>query len=870
MTDTLPPAASAAGAGMVHAYASRRTSRRGPTPGARRWDEMVGFHGRVRRGWRELSALAEELGPEGLARVCSDAERLLAEDGVTYRPLGFAEERVWGLDPLPVLLDESEWAVLEHALAQRAELLERLLADLYGPRDTIRSGALPTEVVHAHPGFLRAWDQIPALGNRQLFLAGTDLARGSDGAWCVIGDRVQAPSGAGYAMANRRVVSRVLPSLHRRSEIHRLGPFFSAMRLGLEQAAPRTAEAPRVVLLTPGTHSETAFEQAFLSSLLGYPLVRGPDLVVADGRVWERALGRLEPVDVILRRVDSWYCDPLDLLPESKLGTPGLIEAARAGTVTVLNALGSGVLENPGLLPFLPGIAQQLLGEPLRLKAVPTWWCGDPVSCSHVLARLDELVVKPIARGVSRTLLYGAELTQAQRDDLRRRIVAEPYAWVGQEYVPASTAPAVVPAGLAPQDLLLRTFAVATSSGYKLMTGGLGQVRTAPDGLTQQEKVTLRQFAPTSKDVWVRNTSGTPAVEPWVREATPSQIHPLTISPRVTEDMFWLGRYAERAEDTARLLRAVIDRWADFQNSPEAAGAEALRVLLEGLTTVTSTSPGFDSTAGTLAAPHGELGSLLLDEAREGTLAYAVRRLVDVAGDVREQLAADTWLVFGGLERQLQRLAGSGRTPGTWVGPGIDTSTALGRVLEGLLALAGLISESLVRDTGWRFLDLGRRIERAQHVIALLSAMLGTERDPQTESLVVESVLIAGESIITYRRRYAARAGVSTLLDLLLTDRENPRAVAYQLDRIGRTVERLPGDGERVAAVRSDAIELRARLRAADTATLARAGDGGVRVELRRLLADLQAGLTALAADVDANFFTHPAPQRPLAAGGAW
>ena len=862
MTDTLPPPAAPAGAGMVHAYAAG-TAHRGT---ARRWDEMVGYHGRVRRGWRELSALAETLGAEGLGRVCADSGRLLAEDGVTYRPLGGAEERTWGLDPLPVLVDESEWAVLEHALAQRAELLERLLADLYGPRESIRSGLLPTEIVHAHPGFLRGWDQIPALGNRQLFLCGADLARGSDGAWCVIADRVQAPSGAGYAMANRRVVSRVLPTLHRQSEIHRLGPFFHAMRLGLEQAAPRTAEAPRVVLLTPGTQSETAFEQSFLSSLLGYPLVRGSDLVVADGRVWQRALGRLEQVDVILRRVDSWYCDQLDLLTESQLGVPGLIEAARLGTVTVLNALGSGVLENPGLLPFLPGLAKLLLDEPLRLKAVPTWWCGDPAARGHVLARLDELVVKPIARGVSRTLLHGAELTAAQRDDLRRRIEAEPYAWVGQEYVACSTAPAVVPDGLAPRDLLWRTFAVATSSGYRLMTGGLAQVRTAADGLTE------RKVAPITKDVWVRNTRGAPVVEPWVREATPSQIHPLTVSPRVTEDMFWLGRYAERAEDTARLLRAVIDRWADFQNSPEPAGAEALRVLLAGLTRVTSTFPGFtgEEADRRTGAPQGELGALLLDTWREGTLAYAVRRLSEVAGDVREQLSADTWLVFGGLERQLQRLAAPAQGPAAWVGPGIETSTALGRVLEGLLALSGLASESLVRDTGWRFLDLGRRVERAQHVAALLAAMLGTERDAQTESLVVESVLIAGESIITYRRRYAARAGVGTVFDLLLTDRENPRAVAYQLDRLGRTVERLPGDGGRIATLRSDVIELRARLRAADTAELARADGAGVRVGLRHLLGDLAEGLARLAADVEANFFTHPAPQRPLATGGSW
>jgi uncharacterized circularly permuted ATP-grasp superfamily protein/uncharacterized alpha-E superfamily protein len=887
VTDTRTPAEVGDG-GLVHAYAARRgSSRFGPS----RWDEMVGFHGRVRRGWRELGAMAETLGPAGLAQVAADARRLLAEDGVTYRPLGGTDEQTWGLDPLPVFVDESEWGVLEQALAQRALLLDRLLADLYGPRETIRAGILPTEIVHAHPGFLRAWDQIPALGARQLFLCGTDLARGADGAWCVIADRVQAPSGAGYAMANRRVTSRVLPVLHRQAEIHRLGPFFHAMRLGLEQVAPPTAEAARVVLLTPGTQSETAFEQAFLSSLLGYPLVRGSDLVVSDGRVWQRALGRLEPVDVILRRVDSWFCDPLDLRPDSQLGVPGLIEAARLGTVTVVNALGSGVLENPGLLPFLPAVAKLLLGEPLRLKSVPTWWCGDPDSRRHVLAHLDELVLKPIARGIGRTLLDGAALSAADRDDLRLRIEAEPYAWVGQEALPCSTAPTVVEGGLAPRNLVWRTFAVAAGAGYQVMTGGVAEVRTPEERLTQRHgtalaaamgqghdvatAVTTRQVSPTSKDVWIRNTRGAPVVEPWVREATPSQMHPLTVSPRVTEDMFWLGRYAERAEDTARLLRAVTDRWSDFQSSPEPAGAEALTVLLEALTVVTATWPGFTGVeaGGRVRAPQGELASLLLDEHREGTLAYAVRRLTEVAGDVREQLSTDTWMVLGSVERALHSLGASVYGGAVWSGPGLDTSTALASVVEGMLSLAGLTAESLVRDTGWRFLDLGRRLERAQHVSALLAATLGTERDPETESLVVESVLIAGESIITYRRRYQARAGISTLLDLLLTDRENPRAVAYQLDRLGESLDRIPGDGERLAAVRGSLIEVRARLRAVDTAELARPDASGARVERRRLLADLSTGLLGMATDVEKNFFVHAAPLRPMmpsTAGEPW
>jgi uncharacterized circularly permuted ATP-grasp superfamily protein/uncharacterized alpha-E superfamily protein len=811
---------------MVHAYAARRAAQRSC------WDEMVGFHGRVRGGWRELSAVAEQLGPQGLAAAAAEVERLLDEDGVTYRPLGAEEEQRWGLDPLPVFLDEVEWAVLEPGLTQRAQLLDLLLADLYGPRESIRSGILPTEVVHAHPGFLRAWDGVIG-AKRQLFLAAADLGRARDGTWCVVADRVQAPSGAGYAMANRRVVSRVLPTLHREAEIHRLGPFFHAMRIGLEQVAPPTAEAPRAVLLTPGTHSETAFEQAYLSTLLGYPLVRGSDLMVAEGRVWRRTLGRREPVDVILRRVDSWFCDPLDLRPDSELGVPGLVEAARSGNVAVVNGLGAGVVENPALLPFLPPLCQLLLDEPLRLKSVPTRWCGDPDELTLVRERLAELVIKPLARGIARTHINGWELSEAQRDDLRRRIEAEPHLWVGQEALACSTAPSVVADDLFPQLLTLRTFAVASGVGYQVMTGGLGQVRTPHGGLT------ARETPPTSKDIWIRNTRGAPTVAPWVREATPSQILPMTDSPRVIEDMFWLGRYAERAEDTARVLRAVNDRWADFHHSPEQQGAAALAVLLRTLSAVTGTAP--------------DITDVVFNEDRPGTLAHAVRRLTALSGDVREQLSTDTWLVLGGLERELQNRQDT------------DTPTTLAKVLEGLLALSGLMAESLVRDAGWRFCEIGRRLERAAHVCALLSAGLGGTRSADTDSLVVESVLIAAESIITYRRRYTARAGVGTVLDLLLVDRENPRAIGYQLDRLGESLERIPSDAERMAGVRELLGDLRSRVRAADTLALAIPQADGDRPALRAFLDELGADLATLAADLQDIFFVQRAPQRPLA-----
>ncbi|HEY0813083.1 MAG TPA: circularly permuted type 2 ATP-grasp protein, partial [Pseudonocardia sp.] len=776
--------------------------------------------GAVQAGWTELAALLDNSSP---ARLAAFTRRLLADEGVTYRPPGGEDEQPWALDPLPLPLPGRAWAELEAGVAQRARLLDRLLADVYGPRSTLRSGVLPVEVVLGHAGYVHGWAR-PTPRSRELFLAATDLVRTPEG-WRVLGDRVQAPSGAGYALANRRIVARVLAAVRRDTQIQRLGPFFDAMRRGLGQLAPATDRA-RVVLLTPGPASETAFEQALLASRLGFPLVLGSELTVREGRVWHTTMGGaggLEPVDVILRRVDARWTDPLDLRQDSHLGVPGLLEAARLGTVAVVNGIGSGVAENPGLLPFLPALARSLLDEPLILAGARTWWCGDPASRSHVLAHLPELLVKPIARGEGRSTLDGATLTAAERAELAARIEAEPHAWTGQEPQRVSTAPVIGAGGaLDARPLVLRTFAVAADGDFQVLAGGLAEAGARGDKV--------------AKDVWVSGR-GAPAAAPDV--APPGADTVDGLSPRVAADLFWLGRYAERAESTARLLRAVADRFADFRSSPEPAGGEALGVLLRAATAVTATPTGTP------------LHSLVADRQLPGTLAYAVHRLTAAAQAVREQLSTDMWLVLGRLESVLAEAASTGPDGG-------DVSGTLSQVLEGLLAVSGLAAESHVRDAGWHLSDAGRRLERAQHVAALVAATLDRPGLPAADGLVLESVLIAAESVITYRRR--RRAGLDAVLELLITDPDNPRSISYQADRLRQDVAQVPGpDGGVLSAL--VALERRlAELRPADLATI---GPDGTRVRLRRTLTGLSADLARFADVLEGARFAPGVPPRP-------
>ncbi|MEO8692962.1 MAG: circularly permuted type 2 ATP-grasp protein [Acidimicrobiales bacterium] len=845
-----------------------------PLAGA--YDEMFTADGRLREHWAHAGRVIETLGLRELLDRRSEAYRLLDDDGVTYNIYGDDPAITasaptiapWGLDPVPVLLASDEWVGIELGVIQRAELLNLVLTDLYGPRQLLRRGLLPAELVLSHPGFFRACDQIRLPGSQQLFTTAVDLARDSAGNCAVLADHTQSPSGAGYALENRLVVSRVLPSLYRDSQVHRLAPFFRMLRASLQELAPPGTDDPRIVLLSPGPWSETAFEHAYLASYLGYTLVESTDLTVRDGRVWLRSLGRLERVDVILRRTDAWFCDPLELRGDSRLGVPGLVEAARVGGVSIVNTLGSGVLENPGLMPYLPRLAEHLLGEKLLLPSVPTWWCGDDDGRRHVLAHLDELVIKRISRSAGARSVFPWELTHTERDDLRRQIEAHPGEWVGQETVELASAPTLSKDGLEARRSVLRAFTVARNDSYTAMPGGLTRVAGSNgDAMAPRSSVRIsNQAGAISKDTWVLASEPEKLSGFWLTAGPPvAAIDPeASMSSRAAENLFWLGRYAERAEAMARLLRAVHDRRNDFQGGANPSGTESLRVLLAALTRVSSTYPGFvgDGEIDRLAAPGAELFALVVDETRPGTLAHAVHHLLGAAHAVRDQLSSDTWLAVGTLDREIRDLRMSDPEHPMVV------QLTLGRIMQNLLALSGLAAESMVRDPGWRFMDAGRRIERGLQLTALLRATVTVERSTATDSLLLESVLIAAESIITYRRRYRSHAQLETLLDLLMMDVDNPRSLAYQLDQLANDVRLMPklrrgaalSEPERLVLETSTALQL------ADTAALSRPGDGGVRPDLDDFLARMLELLCRTADAIDADRFVHLLPQSSLLA----
>ncbi len=818
-------------------------------------DEMVDRDGALREQWAHVGRVLDGLGRHELTRRRTEAARLLAGDGVTYHVSAGATGtgQRWELDPVPVLMGSEQWADIERGAIQRAELLNLILTDLYGPRELLRRRLVPPELVFGHPGFLRECDQIRIPGPQQLFGAALDLARDTTGRYWALSDRTQAPSGAGYALENRVVVSRVFPSMHRDAHVHRLAPFFRTLRSALQAAVPPSATDPRIVVLTPGPWSGTAFEHAFLASYLGYPLVEGADLTVREGRVWMRSLGRLEAVDVILRRVDSSYCDPLELRSDSRLGVPGLVEACRLGRVSVVNTLGSGVLENPGLLPLLPRLCEQLLGEPLHLESVPTWWCGEPDGRRYVLGRLDQLVVKSITREPGAETLLGWELSTAQREELRHHIEARPHCWVGQQRMELGTVPALAGDDLVPRRAVLRTFLVAHHDSYVAMPGGLARV-AASAGSASGHDVITNQTGALSKDIWVLASEPEDLTGFWLKPAAPIVLE-RAMSARAAENLFWLGRYAERAESVTRLLRVVGDRRNDFPDGVNPAGSACLRCLLAALMELTGTAPDTDGVNADLDA---ELRALTIDAQRPGTLGFAVRCLRDAAYPVRDQLSADTWLIIGALERELLEPAAADSAvpaPGT-----------LARVLTSLLALSGLAGEAMVRDHGWRFMDAGRRLERGIQVCALLRSTVAVAHDTATDSLLLESVLTTTESIITYRRRYRSQAQLTTLLELLLLDPGNPRSVSYQIERLGEDVAVVAHRDGSSALTEPERVVLEAStaLRLSDLISMIALDRERRRPGIEAFLDHLVRLLERASDALDAAHFTHLLPQQSL------
>ncbi|MFJ2464739.1 circularly permuted type 2 ATP-grasp protein [Pseudomonas sp. NPDC087615] len=737
------------------------------------YHELLDGSGAVRPHWQRLFDQLQRSSPALLLQRQALLARQIQENGVTYNvyadPKG--ADRPWELDLLPNVIAADEWQQLSAGIAQRARLLNAVLADLYGPQRLISEGLLPAELVFGHNNFLWPCQGITLPEQAFMHLYAVDLARTPDGRWWVTADRTQAPSGAGYALENRTIVSRAFPELYRDLKVRHLAGFFRTLQETLARQAPCDDDAPLVVLLTPGRFNESYFEHLYLARQLGYPLVEGGDLTVRDATVYLKTLSGLRRVHAIMRRLDDDFCDPLELRTDSALGVPGLLEAVRQGRVLVANALGSGVLESPGLLGFLPKINQYLFGEELILPSIATWWCGEAPVLAQALEKLPELLIKPAFPSQSFAPVFGRDLSEKQRKSLSERMQARPYAYVAQELAQLSQAPIwqAEDGQLQPRAIGMRMYAVAGSDGYRVLPGGLTRVAADADA-----EVVSMQRGGASKDTWVLGDRA-PSGEQWKTQRNVG-VHDLVrrdpyLPSRVVENLFWFGRYCERCDDSARLLRIMLARYVDGDDPQALLAAVDLGERLA------------------LLPDEGELPerllAALLGEDWSFSLRSNLQRLQWAASQVRGKLSRENWQALVELQREATELD----TDEPDFGELLDF---LNRLVMSLAALSGFALDDMTRDEGWRFLMIGRRIERLQFLSSSLAAFLrGAGAFDQAG---LEWLLELGNSSITYRSRYLAVAQLIPVLDLLLLDEQNPHAVLFQLKLVTRTLKRLNDD----------------------------------------------------------------------------
>lgn len=824
------------------------------------YDEMRGPGGEIRPAWSRLVQSLNVEGASGIVRRSELTGHLLRENGVTYNVYGASKdlERPWELDPIPLMIPINDWQPLAQAIQQRARLLNRILLDIYGPQELLRSGVLPPNALFEHPGYLLPCVGIEPPGGIFVHWYAAQLARDPRGNWIALGDRSQGPSGAGYVVENRIVISRTLPDEFQNLNVVRLASFFIALQNTLASLSRHHRDNPRVVLLSPGPKSSRYFEDVYLARYLGYTLVEGGDLTVRGDGVYLKTLGGLLSVDVIFRRMGDGRCDPLELRPDSPGGVPGLMQVVRDGQVVVANALGSGFLEAPILQAYLPAACRFLLGEELKLASVPTWWCGKPDDLKYVEANLDRLVVRHAFRHHNVKVHVGAKMNYDARAKLLAEIYARPSQYVAQEAVIGSTAPVWNSDQLQPWHVTLRAFAVATDGDYQVMPGGLSRV--APEAETLTESMAAGQR---SKDVWVLADGPVEPVSLLRPRQTALELRRSSndLPSRAADHLFWLGRLIERTEAYVRHARSVVARMTSELQPARISDLQLLVIAID--------EPG-ESPLVSQKIERARLGqtltdtvwSFLHDSHRVGGLLETIAAAQRTASIVRDRISVDGWRIINQMY-----FPPSQGSPGSRTTAELAASLApLNQTLTWLSAFSGLCNDSMTRGPGWRFLDIGRRIERALQTLRVIRGLLV---DAQSDVLPrLEAMLEIADSSMTYRYRYLTTLQLAPVLDLVLADESNPRAVGFQLMALSEHVRSLAHDESDVVRTSEQKLVLSAQasLRLADVESFCTVNGTGDRRQLDKFLSLLVSDLRALSDSITHTYLTHTVDSRQLEA----
>ncbi len=821
------------------------------------YDELLGESGEIRPHWADVIDGLSELGIAGLEGRRIQADGLLHEHGVTFRTFENAgvSSRPWELDVLPLAIAVDEWRQIARGIAQRARLLNLIIQDLYGPRELIVKGLIPPEAVFGHPHYQHAFRHLLPGETQLLQHYSIELARSPDGRWWAMADRSDRTYGLGYALENRVVLARSVPNLIHRCRVERLAPFFLQMQQTLAGLAKRATEYPRIVVLSEGPTSPVYFEDQYLARYLGYTLVEGGDLAVRNDCVALKTLDGLLPVDVILRRTSERSIDPLELGGSSNHGIPGLMNAIRQGNVAVTNAPGTGLFESPVFMPYLARLCRELLGEDLLIPSIATWWCQDDEARAYVLDHLDDLVLKPAFQYSGSEEFIISELNAQERKRLIGEINTRPADFVAQEKIQRSSTPTWKDQKVSSGHVALRGFAVASGDDFEVMPGAL--VRVAGDAGPMVLSIIAGK---SSKDAWVISDQ---PVQPISLLPSSDSVIPITRSTsqlpsRAADNLFWLGRHLDRAETSARLLRTIADRLAGEGGSDV---APELPALLRVLAAEGQIEPGMAvaGIADQLPAIEEMLPKSLFDESESGTLRSTINELTRLAASVRDLISYDTWRAISRIDESFRPDIEIGETPLA------DSLDALDRLIIDLAACCGLVFDGMIRGSAWRFLDMGRRIDRCLSTIDLLRHSIGHEIGQKQMRAILEALLDVVDCQSAYRKRYLAEVRLSTVIDLLVIDETNPRSIGFQLAALSDHIDALPRIADIPKLTKSQRLARSAvhEVRIADLDELCSSDSEGLE-KMDAFLEELSKLITTLSSDVTRRYLVHSGPPRQI------
>lgn len=820
-------------------------------------DEILEKDGTVKPHWQQLFNNIEAMGLTELGNRGSDILAKLKENGVTYNVYDSSggNNRPWKLDPIPFLIEQKEWENISKGLIQRARLLDAIYKDIYGPRKLIKEGILPPHVVYGNEGFSPACFDIKVPSENQLILSAIDFARGPDNRMWVLDSRTQSPSGIGYAIENRSVIGKYVPELTQGLALSRLAPFLNKFQTSISGLSANKNGQPNVVYLTPGPQTETFYEHTFIAAHFGYTLVMGDDLMVRNGMVWLKSISGLEKVDVIIRRVDDEYCDPLELREDSRLGVPGLLQAIRLGNVVVLNPPGASVLENHALLPFMKGASKFLFGEDLILPNIATWWCGQEKELNFVLNNLSNLIIKKASGREHHRSIFARTMSQEQLSELRLQILANPEHYVAQEESSLLTAPSLINGRIEPRLSVSRAFLVSDGKDYHIMNGGL--TRSSADS---NLFVISNQLGGMSKDTWIVSDTAFQNNERSVINTNKINVKQSTLPSRSAENLFWAGRYCERVLVTTKAINLIINTLQDNITLGGTPKSDHLEVLLKALSHVTLYYPGFLDEK-MIPHPYKGILNIIKDPQMTSSITITLQAFLRCVTAVNDKWNHDTRAYINAIEHNFSQFDDLDESNPNKI------QRLMAKLQNRLFSFYGIFTESFPRDEGYYLFESGKLVERILAQISLVRAVFNTKYDGDVEKELIEAILINHNLLVYYRQIYKSFVNLETTLDMVLVDEKLPYSLSYMIGKLAEYVNHLPNNTypERISAASKSILEAQTKIRLADINSLTIYDEDDHRLfHLDSLLASIYTLISGVTDLLSNQYFSHTILQHSL------